>query len=63
MVVSKQRKIDLRKRMQNEIIAAEGYHSCWKARFDLCEIARRHASSYKIKAFDGQHYSDNTRSH
>jgi hypothetical protein len=34
-----------------------------KARIDLCGIARGHASSYKIQAFDGQHHSDNTRSH
>jgi hypothetical protein len=27
------------------------------------KIARGHASSYKIQAFDGQHYGDNTRSH
>jgi hypothetical protein len=55
-------KIDLRKRIQNEIIAVEDTISCLKARIDLCRIARRHASSYKIHAFDGQHDSDNTRS-
>ncbi len=62
-VARKKRKIDLRKRIQKEIIAVEGYHQPFESKNRSLRDCAGARKQLEDRAFDGQHYSDNTCSH